>query len=49
MWHVNLGGVDDAVQSHHLIVSAFRSALRASSVVADDVNEQRVIQHAHFL
>src|SRR5437867_4427633 len=38
MRHVDLSSVEDAVQSHHLIVSAFWSALRARSVVADDVN-----------
>ena len=49
MRHVNLSGVDDPIQRHHFVIGAFRSALSARSVIADDVNEQGVIQHAHFL
>src|SRR5205823_2207348 len=49
MRHVNLGGVDDAVQSHHFIIRAFRSALGTGTVIANNVNEQCVIHHAHFL
>src|SRR5438445_11283702 len=49
MRHVNLGRVNDAVQSHHFVIGAFRSALGTGTVIANDVNEQGVIQHAHFL
>ena len=48
MRHVNLSGVDDSIQSHHLVIRAFRPAFRARSVVADNVNEQGVIQDTHF-
>src|SRR5437667_2056128 len=49
MWHVNRGGVDDAIQRHHFIVSAFRSALGTGTVIANNVNEQGITQYAHFL
>src|SRR5205814_10662632 len=40
--HVDLGGINDSVQRHHFVVSTFRPALRARSIIADDVDEQRV-------
>src|SRR5882762_2461106 len=49
MRHVDLGGVNDSIQCHHLVVSAFWSALRAGTVIAHDVNEQGVVQCAHLL
>src|SRR5437016_14189964 len=33
MRHVNLGGVDDAVQSHHFVIGAFRPALGTGTVI----------------
>ena len=47
--HHLLGFADDAVERHHLVVGAFRSALGARAVVADDVEEQRVVQLADLL
>src|SRR5205823_2147984 len=49
MRHVNRGSVDDPVQSHHLIVGALGSAFRTGSVIANNVNEQGIIQYAHVL
>jgi hypothetical protein len=47
--HINRSSVNDAVQRHHFVIGAFRSALGTGTVIANDVNEQGVIQHAHFL
>src|SRR5947207_9755506 len=47
--HVDLGGVNDSIQRHHLVIGAFRSTFRAGSVVAHNVNEQSVVQDAHLL
>ena len=44
--HHLIGFSDDAVERHHLIVGALGSALGARAVVADDVEEQRVLQRA---
>src|SRR5437764_9502989 len=49
MRHVNLGGVDDPIQRHHFVIGAFWSALGARSIIAGDINEQRVTKNAHFL
>src|SRR6266480_5567584 len=49
MRHVNFGGIDDAIQRHHFVIGAFRSALGTGTVIANNVNEQCVIHHAHFL
>ena len=49
MRHVNLSSVDDPIQRHHFVVRTFGPALRARSIIADDVNEQGIIQHAHVL
>src|SRR6266853_6924123 len=49
MRHVDLGGVDDSIQRHHLVIGAFRSTFCAGSVVAHNVNEQGVVQYAHLL
>src|SRR6266513_1646891 len=49
MRHVNRGSVDDSIQSHHFVISAFRPAFCARSVIADNVNEQSVVHHAHVL
>src|SRR5947199_6756875 len=38
MRHIDLGGVDDPIQCHHLVIGSFRSTLRAGSVVAHNVN-----------
>ena len=48
MRHIDLGGVNNSIQCHHLVIGAFRSTFRARSVVAHNVNEQGVIQYAHF-
>src|SRR5437763_16101473 len=49
MRHVNLGGIDDPIQRHHFVICAFWSSLGARSIIADDINEQRVTKNAHFL
>jgi hypothetical protein len=47
--HVDGSCVDDAVESHHLVVSTLGPAFRARAVIADDVNEQCIVGHAHVL
>src|SRR6267378_177192 len=47
--HIDLGGVNDSIQRHHLVIGAFRSTFCAGSVVAHNVNEQGVVQYAHLL
>ena len=42
-------GSDDAVQRHHLVVGALGAALGARAVVADDVEEERVVEFAERL
>ena len=42
-------GPDDAVQRHHLVVRALGPALGARAVVADDVEENRVVELAERL
>src|SRR5205814_9104828 len=49
MRHVNLGGVDDTVQSHHLVVGTLWTAFCTGSVIASDVNEECVIHYPHLL
>src|SRR5205809_146585 len=49
MRHIDLGGVNNSIQCHHLVIGAFRSTFCAGSVVAHNVNEQGVVQYAHFL
>ncbi len=44
--HHLVGLADDAVERHHLVVRAFRAAFGARAVVADDVEEERVVQLA---
>ena len=44
--HHLVGLADDAVERHHLVVGAFRSAFGAGAVVADDVEEERVVELA---
>ena len=44
--HHLVGFADDAVERHHLVVGAFRPAFGAGAVVADDVEEERVVQLA---
>src|SRR5882724_2141720 len=48
MRHIDLGGVNNSIQCHHLVIGTFRSTLCAGSVVAHDVNEQGVVQYAHL-
>ena len=40
---------DDAVERQHLVVGAVRAAFGARAVVADDVEEERVVELAHVL
>ncbi len=47
--HHLVGFADDSVERHHFVVGAFRAALGARAVVADDVEEQRVLQRADLL
>ena len=47
--HHLVGFADDAVQRHHLVVGAFRTAFGAGAVVAHDVVEDRVVQRADGL
>src|SRR4029077_7043498 len=39
MRHVNLGGADDPIQRHHLVICAFRSTLGARTVITRDVDK----------
>ena len=47
--HHLVGGADDAVERHHLVVGALRPAFGARAVVADDVDEERVVELADRL
>src|SRR5438876_5872874 len=38
MRHIDLGGVNNSIQCHHLVIGAFRSTFCAGSVVAYNVN-----------
>src|SRR2546430_17236221 len=38
MRHVNLGGVDDPIQRHHFVISAFWSSFPAGPLIAAHVN-----------
>ena len=42
--HHLVGFTDDAVEGHHLIVGALGAALGARSIVADDIEEERILQ-----
>src|SRR5437660_9419676 len=46
MRHVDVGGGDGSIQSHQLVVSAFRSAFPGGTVIAHDVNERGVGEDA---
>ena len=45
--HVDCGGVDDSVEGHHFVVGALGAAFGAGAVVADDVDEEGVVEDAH--
>ena len=47
--HVDCGGIDNPVERHHFVVGALGPPFRAGPVVADDVDEERVVHHAHLL
>ena len=47
--HHLIGSADDAVERHHLVVGALGAALGAGAVVADDVEEERVVELADRL
>ena len=49
MCHHLVGFADDAVERHHLVVRALGAALGARAVVADDVEEERVVEFADLL
>src|SRR5436309_8666242 len=49
MRHIDLGGVNNSIQCHHLVIGAFRSTFCAGSVVAHNVNKQSVVQYVHLL
>src|SRR6266480_1761599 len=49
MRHVDLGGVNNSIQCHHLVIGTFRSTFCAGSVVAHNVNKQSIVQYAHLL
>ena len=42
-------GAEQAVEVHELVVGAHESTLRARAVVAHDVDEERVVELAHFV
>ena len=47
--HVDRRILLDAVKRHHLVIGPQRTTFRAGAVIADNVDEQGVVHHAHVI